>query len=187
MENQIPEFVKAPYPDMGVKKLIRDFKVYLEELQKITVSILEGLGGNYLLSLPVLAIGSTPENVANIAFDFQIGGVKYSRAAVAAGTALAGDNVPQNTYGAWRLEIGVNGTIDIVAATGNAVGYVSAALAIAGLPAVSDDHAEMGYVTAINSAAVFEPGTTSLALGTVTAAYTDGRTVSQAIGDAAEA
>ncbi len=177
---------------MGIKKLVEDFKIYLEELELLADMTLKTLvndirarlKGDYLLSLPGLAAGSTPANVANVAFDFQIGGVKYSRAAVAAGTALTGDNVPQSTYGAWRLEIGVNGTVDIIEATGNGVGYAGAALAIAGLPAVSGNHASMGVVTAINSDAVFDPGTTSLGAATVTAAFTDGQTAFQAIGDA---
>ena len=181
MNKSIPSFVKGPYPDIGIKQLIEDFKEYLEELEGLTIDIQTKLKGNYLVSLPGLSIGTTPENVANVAFDFQIGGVRYTRTAVAAGTALAGDNIPQSTFGAWRLEIGANGTIDIVPATGNAVGYASAALAIAGLPAVSADHVSMGVVTATNSAAVFDPGTTSLAAGTVTAAYTDGQTAFQAI------
>jgi hypothetical protein len=183
MTLEIPKFVpQGPYPNVGIKKLVEDFRAYLEQLQAMTVNILEGLQGNYLLSLPELAAGSTPANVANVAFDFQIAGVKYSKAAIAAGTALAGDDIPQAAYGAWQLEIGDDGTVDIVAAAANAVGYASADLAIAGLPVVSEGHALMGFVTAINSDAVFSPGVTSLAAATVTATFTDGPTVFQAIG-----
>jgi hypothetical protein len=168
---------------MGIKKLLEDFHTYLTELETLSVGIQEKLTGDYLLSLPLLAIGTTVQNVANIAFDFLISGVKYSKAAVPAGTALAGDAVLQDTYGAWRLEIGANGTIDIVEATANATGYASALLAIAGLPAVSADHASMGVVTAINTGGVFTPGVTGLDAVTVTATYTDGQTSFQAIGD----
>lgn len=183
MTLEIPKFVpQGPYPDMGIKKLVEDFRAYLEQLQAMTVNMLEGLQGNYLLSLPGLAAGSTPANVANVAFEFQIAGVKYSKVAIAAGTALAGDDIPQAAYGAWQLEIGVDGTVDIVEAAANAVGYASADLAIAGLPVVSEGHALMGFVTAINSDAVFSPGVTSLEAATVTATYTDGPTVFQAIG-----
>jgi hypothetical protein len=202
MENSIPDFVKGPYPSVGIKKLIADFKTYLDELETLaeqnetsigalitstgeTESLADDirakLKGNYLVSLPWLAIGTTPENVANIAFDFQIFGVKCSKDAVAAGTALSGDDVPAATYGAWRLEIRVDGTIDIVEAADNATGYADAELAIAGLPDVSDGHASMGVVTATNSDAVFSPGVTSLAAATVTATYADSQTAFQAI------
>ena len=120
--------------------------------------------------------------VANAAFEFQIAGVKYTQAAEAAGTALSGADIPQSKYGAWRLEIGVDGTVDIIEAAGNAVGYDSAEAAIVGLPAISEEHASMGVVTAVNSAAVFDPGTTSLAAGTVTATFTDGLTVFDVMG-----
>jgi hypothetical protein len=206
MENSIPDFVKGPYPSVGIKKLIADFKTYLEELEGIaeanetavgTLETLAGvsiktlvndirakLKGDYLLSLPVLAIGSDANKVSNVDFDFLIGGVRYTKTAVADGTVLAGDDIPQDKYGAWRLEIGADLTIDIVEATDNATGYDDAELAAAGLPALSENHASMGIVTASNSGGVFDPGTTNLDAVTVTAAYTDGQTAFQAIGAA---
>jgi hypothetical protein len=122
---------------------------------------------------PVLRIGTTNTNVRTDSFSYLIGSTYYFRAAVAAGTALSGSNVPDGTYGAWALEIGANGTIDIIAATDNATGYGSASLAIAGLPAVAASHVRIGTVTAMNAGAVFIPGTTALDAGTVTEAYAD--------------
>ena len=195
MKNPIPSHVTVgPYPDVGMKKFMEEFKPYLEELEalvdgkiKTLVNDIRGeLKGNYLLSLPGLAAGSTPANVANAGFDFLIGGVKYAKAAVTAGTALSGDNVPEDKYGAWRLEIGADGTIDIVEAQANATGYISAALAVAGLPALSENHASMGVVTAVSDTGAFVPGTTSLGAANVTATFSDGQTAFQAIGDAIE-
>ncbi len=108
----------------------------------------------------------------------------YQKDEVAAGTALSGDNVPEDTYGAWRLEIGDDDTVDIVPATDNATGYASAELAIAGLPAVSADHASLGVVTAMNDVGAFQPGVTSLSDGDVTATYTDADTLFEEIGSA---
>lgn len=142
------------------------------------------LKGNYLVSLPGLAIGSTAQNVSNVAFNFQVSGIQYPKAAIAAGTALAGDTIPQNLFGAFRLEIGADGTVDIVKAADNVTGYASAALALTGLPDLSDAHVEMGTVSVVNTSAAFIPGTTALDAVGVTAVYTDGGTAFEAIGDA---
>ena len=113
------------------------------------------LKGDYPVSRPGLAIGSTATAVSNAAFDFTIGGVRYSKAAVAAGTAPGNDVIPQSTYGAVAFDIGVNSTIDAIEAVANSTGYASAALAIAGIPAVGADHARMGTVTATKSDGTF--------------------------------
>ncbi len=82
------------------------------------------------------------------------------------------------------FEIGVNGTVDAVEATANSTGYASAALAVAGLPAVATDHARMGYVTAMKSDGAFTFGTTDLNAANTTVAYTDLGTAFSLIGDA---
>jgi len=142
------------------------------------------LKGDYLITKAGLAIGTTKPNVATAALDYIINGVQYSKAAVTAGTALSGDNIPQSTYGAWALEINAAGTISIVEAAANATGYASAALAIAGLPATSADKARLGWVTATKSDAVFDPGTTNLDDASTTDTYTDAETAFEAIGAA---
>ena len=142
------------------------------------------LKGNYTVSRPALAIGSTPANVANAAFDFTVGGVRYSKAAVAAGTAPGNDVVPQSTFGAVAFDIGIDGTIDAIEAAANATGYASAVLAIAGIPSAAAGHARMGTVTATKSDGAFTFGTTSLAAANTTVAYTDGETNLEAIGAA---
>lgn len=181
----------GPYPDPESEVIEKAAKDCIDELQTDSTAIQtlvndirSCLKGDYVVSKPGLVIGSTKPNVANVAFDFTINGVRYTKAAVAAGTALSGDNVPATKYGAWRLEIGSDGTIDIVEAADNATGYDSAVLATAGLPTVSADHASMGVVTATKSDAVFDPGTTELDAANTTVAYTDGDTAIESIGDA---
>ncbi len=125
----------------------------------------------YLVTDPSLAIGSTNKaHVANSAFTYVIQGDSYPKAA--AETALSGDDIPTGKYGAWRFEIDTDGTISVVEANDNVTGYDTAALAIAGLSNESSEKACMGFVTAVDSSAVFVPGTTEL--DTVTATYTDG-------------
>lgn len=146
--------------------------------------IINKLKGDYMVSKPGLAIGSTPANVANVAFDFTIAGVQYSKAAVAAGTAPGNDVVPQSTYGAVAFDIGTNGTIDAIEAPNNATGYSSAALAMADLPDPAADHARMGYVTVTKSDGDFTFGTTALNAANTTVVYADGDTHFEALNDA---
>lgn len=123
-----------------------------------------------------LAIGSSSTSAVKNgnAFSYNIGGNAYPEA-VDTETELSGNTIPQSKYGAWRLEIDVDGTVSIQEADDNATGYATVGLAVQGLPAESSTKAAMGYVTAINTAAGgFIPGTTSLSAGTVTATFTDG-------------
>ena len=122
---------------------------------------------------PTLAIGtSSTTKVKNAAFTFKIGNVRYSKAT--AETALSGDNVPVNTYGAWLVYVDEDGTISVSEAADNATGYATAALAVRGLVNPGASYAIMGYVTAISSSGVFDPGTTALDNVNVTDTYTDG-------------
>ena len=136
-------------------------------------SAIEILEGDYIITSPGLAIGSTATAVSSVAFDYLINGQAYQKAAVAAGTAPGNDVIPQSTYGAVAFDIGVNGTIDAVEAADNATGYASAALAVAGLPVVAADHARMGWVTASKSDGAFTFGTTDLDAANTTVAYTE--------------
>lgn len=122
-----------------------------------------------------LAVGIlSPTTVRNAnAFSYNISGNAYPEAANTA-TALSGDTVPQNKFGAWRLEIDADGTVSIEEASDNATGYATAALAVQGLPVESSTKAAMGYVTAINTLSSFVPGNTSLLGAGVTITFTDG-------------
>lgn len=125
------------------------------------------------ISDPSLAIGSSSAAaVANSAFKYQVSSWTYSKAA--AETALSGDAVPQNKYGAWMLEIDSDGTITVQEADDNATGYDTPGRAVNALPGVSADNIAMGFVTVINTSGTFTPGTTELDASGVTATYTDG-------------
>jgi len=147
----------------------------------IVNQVFSPLTKSYVITKPGLVIGSTTTDVANVAFDYIIEGVQYSKAAVAAGTAPGDDVVPQDTYGAVAFDIGTNGTIDAIEAPNNATGYASAALAVAALPAVADSHARMGWVTATKSDGDFTFGTTDLNAANTTVAYTDADTMWEVI------
>jgi hypothetical protein len=145
-------------------------------------NIIETLKGSYNVSLPGLAIGSTPANVSNVAFVYTVAGVQYSKAAVAAGVAPGNDVVPVDTYGAVALDIDSAGTVTIAEAAANVTGYPTAALALTGIPAVAATKARMGTVSVIRATAgAFTFGTTSLADGDTTVVYTDGATAYQSL------
>jgi len=154
-------------------------------LKTLLNDIRNRLAGDGLMSLPGLVIGTTTTHVASVAFDYIVNGAKYTKAAEAAGTAPGDDVIPTGTYGAVALDIGADGTIDVIEAAANATGYASAVLAIAGIAAVAADHVRMGTVTATKSDGNFTFGTTALNAANTTVAYTDGTCVFAAIGAAA--
>lgn len=160
-----------------LRKLLEATRAEVSSLRSVVNNIYGALSGNYLVVQPSLAMGSTAQNVANVAFYYSIGGTVYYKAAVAAGTAPGNDAVPQGKFGAVAFDIGVNGTIDAVEAPANATGYASALLAAAALPAPAADHARMGYVTATKSDGAFTFGATALNAANSTVAYTDYLTV----------
>lgn len=156
----------------------------INDIVTLVNGIRSTLKGDYNFSLPGLGIGSTATAVANAAFDFIIGGIRYTKAAVTAGTAPGNDVIPQATYGAVALDIVAAGTITVAEAAANATGYASAALAIAGIPAVASGKARMGTVTVTKSDGAFTFGTTNLDAANVTTVYTDAVTTFEAIGAA---
>jgi|GEM_PF-3591262 len=132
-------------------------------------------GAAYWITPPQLAIGTvSTTKVKNSAFTFRTNDSDYTYFATAGETSLSGDTVPQSKYGAWRLEVNGDGTISIVEADDNDTGYPTAAQAIQGLAAESSENACMGFVTVINTAGTFIPGTTALDAAGITDTYTDG-------------
>lgn len=140
-------------------------------------TILGNLGGSGIFGVPGLAIGSTPANIANLAFTYIITGNEVSKGAVAAGTAPGTDVVPQALFGAVALDINAAGTITVAKSPANATGYASAALAVAALPAVGAGLVRMGWASVTKSDGAFTFGTTSLAASNTTVAYTDAPSV----------
>lgn len=161
----VPAYVKVWNPANGVS---------LEWQYGMTAGTAMKFGGytSGALTSAGLKIGTTPANVASNAFGFRVLGVDYSVAAVAAGTAPTATTIPQNKWGLFGWEVGINGTIDKVDAAGNAAGYASEALAIAAAPAASAGHIRLGYVTVMRTnAAGFVGATTSFADAETTATY----------------
>ncbi len=126
-----------------------------------------------MLTSSSLGIGAVNTAVATGAFTFFVAGAEYTKAAVAAGTAPGNDVIPVNKYGAVALDIGVDGTIDVIEAGGNAAGYNTADLAIAGIAGVGGGHVRIGTVTAMRTAGGFTFGTTALNDADSTVVYTD--------------
>ena len=178
--------------DITAQKVIMDelhddhatLKTVITNLKTLLNDIRNRVAGDGLMSLPGLVIGSTTQNVKNVAFDYIINGAKYTKAEVAAGTAPGNDVIPQSKYGAVAFDIGADGTIDAIEAAANVTGYTSAALAIDGIPAVAADHVRMGTVTVVKSDGDFTFGTTALSDASTTEVYTDGTCVFAAIGAA---
>lgn len=121
---------------------------------------------------PVLAQGSDAYAVANLAFTYWINNTLYSKGAVTTGTSPNADVIPVSTYGAWAFDINASGTITAASASANSTGYASAALALAGIPAVVSTKARVGTLTVIDTTSGgFTGGSTSLTAEGVTAAY----------------
>lgn len=131
------------------------------------------VGVSYLITASALAIGTTKPNVANGGCTVSVGGVRATISAEAAGTALSGDDVPQDKYGAWAIDVTAADAKSITPAADNATGYDTAAEAIAAIPTVAKDKARLGVVTAISDTGVFDPGITNLDAAAVTDTYTD--------------
>lgn len=175
--------------DITAQKVIIDelhddhatFITVIDDLKSLVNNIRNSLAGKGLISKPNLAIGSTNTDVANDAFDYQIAGVKYTKAAVATGTAPGDDVIPQSKYGAVALDIDSSGTITVAEAADNATGYDSAALAIAGLPAAEAAKVRMGVVTATKSDGDFTFGTTALDAANTTVDYIDEDTILESL------
>ncbi len=175
-------------------KYLNNIQLVVNELQAdhatyktVVDAIIAKLQGNFIIGVPALAIGSTKPDCATALFHFMIGGKHYIKAAVAAGSGLGNDVIPQNKYGAVALEIGADGTIDAIEAAANATGYTTAALALAGIPAASSNHARIGTVSAIKSDGAFTFNTSDLDVANSTVVYTDATTLANAIADAAPA
>ncbi|MFA5340301.1 MAG: hypothetical protein WC332_00850 [Clostridia bacterium] len=84
-------------------------------------------------------------------------------------TALPAGTIPQNTWGIYRVSTDALGAVTLTAGTDNyTTGYGSSALAIAAVPAVPENQANMGYITIVNTAGDFVCGTTLLNAAGVT-------------------
>ena len=132
--------------DLGVNNtMLTNIKTFLNGLRTF-------LAGDSIINPTVVAIGSTPENVATSAFQFMIDGVAELKAAVTVGTAFT-DADTINTgaasgsyWGAWLVQIAAGGTITTHSVGADQV-YADEAAAIAALPAAEAGNLAIGYVT----------------------------------------
>ena len=85
-----------------------------------------------------------------------------------------GSNIPANLWGAWSLYFNTTGTLAVTAASANATGYATAALARAGCTASTDEQVALGYF-AVQApvGAAWVPGTSHNSLGTTNAAQAE--------------
>lgn len=109
------------------------------------------------------------------AFAYQIAGVKYTKAAST--ITLGASTIANTKYGCYRVEIdaasapdGSDATVDVIKADGT--DYNTAALAVAGLPAVQAGHISMGYIVIYNgTGGDFVCGTTAFYTTTLTQSF----------------
>jgi hypothetical protein len=166
-----------------VVRVLQNMRDAINALLTFAAGINDTLQGNYVIGVPALTLGSNKDDIATAAFTYMIGGKQYSKAAVTAGTAPGNDVVPEGLYGAVALDIGADGTLDAIEASANATGYVSAALAVAALPASAAGHARVGWVTATSAAGAFTFGTTEFDAADTTVAFTDAPTLANSLAD----
>lgn len=111
-------------------------------------------GETGLISSPLLVVGTTAENVRNYAFAYRMAGVNYTKAAVAAGTALSGaTNIAVSKFGGFKVYIETDGTVT-TKPPGTAQTYASMALASAAVTAITNEtrFLEIGKVLIANNA-----------------------------------
>jgi hypothetical protein len=181
----VEDIFRSIYADLvAIAAYASTFKTVVDATVTLANSIRTQIVATAILTKPGLKIGSTAQNVKNETFEFAIAGVRYVKDAVAAGTAPGNDVIPQSKYGAVAFDIAADLTIDAIEAAANATGYASAALAIAGIPAVAANHVRMGTVTVIKSDGTFTFGTTALSDASTTEVYTDATTAMEGIGAA---
>lgn len=105
-----------------------------------------------VISDPGIVIGSTPERVANVAFDYQINGVSYSKGAVAAGSVFTAAHVVAAGTGNWgvvNIYINAAGLIITRVPGSSQTGsqsYASAALAHAAADALNMPIPDVCYI-----------------------------------------
>lgn len=134
----------------------------------LTTNGLYSLSAQSPAGVTLLSRGTTDTAVASAAFDYVLDYTAYSKAAVAAGTALAAGTIPSNKWGVYRFSINSAGTVTVTAGAANfSTGYSTEALAIAALPTLPASSWNMGYITVqTKTGTTFVGGTDGLYGGT---------------------
>jgi hypothetical protein len=164
--------------DFAVKGAIRHIGAKVTAMVvKLQGSNDDSLAEEGLVTYPALAIGSTPENVANGAFQYRYNNLPYTKAAVSAGTALpSGYDVTTAKYGVIMVYVdnAASPVIqyrfpDTTQAYASAQAAVAAGLALATPPT----YTRIGWVTLYNNTgAAWDSNTDDLTDGSdITNAY----------------
>lgn len=131
----------------GLLGVIADYSATVSAIKTVTFKK-GGSGITGPVGTTTLSRGSTDRNVASTLFQYAIAQVQYSKAAVAAGTALAVGTIPIDKWGIYLFSVNAAGTITSTAGAANfTTGYANEAAAIAALPATPALGCSMGYVT----------------------------------------
>lgn len=131
--NDYIQQISDPATQRALTVLVEAIRTDLAALYANTDEILSEGASDGIINASTLSTGSTPENVATTAFQYRIDGVTYTKAAVAAGTALGITNTINTGaaagifYGGFLCQINAAGTISFVAAAADQVETTAAA------------------------------------------------------------
>lgn len=136
------------------------------------------LTGTGLRSTASLAEGTTAENVASGAFEYQIDGVTYAKDAVAAGTAFTATthDIASDKEAIFVLSIDTGGTITITKGDDAAAGEGVA-------PATPTGECKMGEVKILATGDTFDATSDGLDETWLTVTYTDTAAIAQTSSD----
>jgi hypothetical protein len=127
---------------------------------------LKDLEGMFEGAGPTLSIGTTDTAVGSTAFTFFLENIRYEKDAVAAGTAIGAQTVAADKWALYRPSVSTAEVVTVTPAAGNVAGYANEDAAIAALPDVPANEADMGYFTVKTKAGlVWIAGTDALAGG----------------------
>ena len=135
------------------------------------------LNATGLLTTPTLGIGSTKTQVASVAFNHQIDGVRSTRNAVAAGTAFTATthDIADGYHRIFVLSCvtGATGTITITPGT------ATLQAAVVEAPATPSGQVKMGEVKIAATGAIFDATTNDLDAAHLTVTYTNAALLGQ--------
>lgn len=141
-------------------------------LDASTDDLVGSLDGDNVLSDP--GCSSSTTDMTHDEIIVTIGGVMVFAAADASVTLGDSDTTDNGEVAGYALDIGLNGTVDAIAAADNAGGnYTTAAEALAALPAVASDHVRLCTLTVVADTGTFVAQTDAIDDSNTTATFTD--------------
>ena len=144
----------------------RDELINFNKLVANVAGLMTVYSGSGAVTTGALGIGTTV-TLATGAQIITINGVPVSLSAQTAQAFGALGTIPANTWGLISVERVAAGTTTFVSAAANyTTGYATEALALAAMPAVTANKAQVGYLTILASSSGWVAGTDALAGGT---------------------